>query len=303
MKKIIISTVFLLGCLNTISACEICGCSTGNYYIGLLPQFSHKFMGVRYQFRSFKTTITNNPNQFSNDYFKTVEVWGGWNIGKKLQLLAILPYNFIHQVTDDGKVNKQGIGDIAVMANYKLFDNNTVTARKRAFMQQLWLGFGIKLPTGKFRIEDISEEIAAKANTQLGTASTDFMLNAMYNAKINKVGINTNVAYKLNTGNSDKYTFGNKFSANSFVYYAIQKKSVSILPNIGLLYENNQENKLFTRTVAQTGGHLFASSAGVEVTVKAITIGVNAQLPVSQNFSNGQTVSKLRGMAHVTFSF
>lgn len=298
MKGPIITFYIVLFSFGAASACEICGCGLGNYYIGLLPQFSHKFFGLRYQYRSFNTIVANDATQYSRDYYKTVEFWAGWNIGKRWQVIAILPYNYIHQVSDDGVTNNQGIGDIAIMGNYKVFDKTS----KNSFTQRLWLGGGIKLPTGKFSVDATDPALVAVANTQTGSASTDFMLNAMYNVKIKKVGINSSASYKINTANKDEYSFGNKFSANSFVFYPIAKKEVNIVPNIGMLYEQTASNTLSKEKVAQTGGHLLSTAAGLELSYRKISIGANVQLPLQQNFSNGQTDLKVKGMVHVSFS-
>lgn len=287
---------------NTIMACEICGCGLGNYYFGLMPQFKHKFIGLRYQYRQYKTTMAADATQFSQDYYKTVELWGGWNIGKHWQLLAIIPVNFVHQVSDDGVTNNQGLGDIAVMVNYKVFDKMS-KAGKRNFAHQLWVGAGIKAPTGKFNIDATDPAIVALANTQTGSASTDFMLNAMYNIQINKIGINTSASYKLNTTNKDKYTFGNKFSASSFASYTITKGQFSIVPNVGILYENTAGSKLDKVVVDQTGGNLLSGLAGLELSYKKFTVGANVELPMSQSYAAGQTEIKVKGMVHFTFSF
>jgi len=303
MKKTILIITIALFSFNSTRACEICGCGQGNYYFGLMPQFKHHFIGLRYQFKRFNTVIADDPTQFSRDYYKTMELWGGWNIGKKWQILAVIPYNFIHQVSDDGITNNQGIGDIALMVNYKLFNKSKTTAGGRTFAQQLWVGAGIKAPTGKFNVDATDPALIALANTQTGTASTDFMLNAMYNISINKVGINTSASYKLNTSNSDKYTFGNRFFASSIASYTIKKGQVSILPNLGIMYENTAINKLDKQKVAQTGGNLLSASGGVEVGFKKFTVGTNLQLPMSQSFASGQTQVKLKGMMHVTYAF
>ena len=165
MKNYII-TICILFLSVTAAACEICGCGTGNYYIGLLPQFSRSFLGIRYQFSSFHTSIKGDATQYSNDLFQTIEVWGGINIGNKWQVLALVPFNMIHQASDDGTFNTSGIGDIAVLGNYKIFEHSSLTKNKQSVTQQAWIGAGLKLATGKFNIDPNDPALIALANNK-----------------------------------------------------------------------------------------------------------------------------------------
>lgn len=243
--------------LSKIQACDICGCGVNNYYIGILPQFNHKFLGIRYHFNNFYTHLNNDPTQFSREFYQTAEIWGGWNISKRVQVLAFVPYNINHQKSDEGVADLKGLSDIVLLTNYKLLDINSVNSNNKIISQQLWIGGGIKLPTGKFEIEKNDPDIASVANRQLGSGSVDFLLNTMYNVRVNKLGINTSATYKINSANKEDYKFGNKLSASGFVYYAVAVSKTMISPNLGLLYEHTEGSELQNNKIDLTGGSLY----------------------------------------------
>jgi hypothetical protein len=283
-------------------ACEICGCGVNNFYIGILPQFNHTFFGARYHFNSFNTRLQSDPTQYSKEFYQTLELWGGWNLGKRVQLLAFVPFNHNYQNSDEGVMKMSGLGDVVALANYKVLDVSSVNGKDGIFSQQLWIGGGIKFSTGKFEIDANDPDVASAANMQLGSGSTDILLNAMYNVRIDKFGINTTATYKLNSTNKDQYKFGNKFLASSFAYYPLPVSKTVISPNVGILYEKGYPSELYGSKIDLTGGSVLQASAGVEISFSKIAIGFNAQLPVAQNFAENQTTQKLRGMAHVSFA-
>ncbi len=112
MKKILFTTMALCAVVAG-NACEICGCSSGNYFIGPFPVFQKHFAGVRYTFRSFDTRLKSDATQFSRDFYQTAEIWGGLNINKRWQLLGFVPYNINQQKSDDGARTNRGVGDVS----------------------------------------------------------------------------------------------------------------------------------------------------------------------------------------------
>ena len=302
MKKCLIALILFIGIMQQSTACEICGCGVGNYYIGLLPQFKSHFIGLRYHYNKFNTRLVNDPSQYSKDFYQSVELWGGWNISKHFQLLALVPVNFNHQESDEGVTNLKGLGDAVLLMNYKVIDINSKTSNGKNVNQQLWVGAGLKLPTGKFEIEANDPDVASKANMQLGSGTTDILLNGMYNVRVGKLGVTTQANYKISGTNKDEFRFGNKFSASSFISYGLNAKTATISPNFGLLFENTAESKLQSSKVDLTGGSLLQGALGIEFGFNKISFGFNTQLPLAQNFAENQTKQKVKGMVHVTFA-
>jgi hypothetical protein len=303
MKKLLIVITCTLFSVYYAAACPICGCGGGNLYMGLLPDFQHQFIGIRYHYAQYHTQLLSDPTQFSTNYYNTIELWGGIRLGQKFQLFAFIPYYQNKQVDDDGTTKPSGLGDITVMGQYQLFHTVGVTPTKKLVDQQLWIGGGIKVPTGTFDVA-VSDSLTTVAdiNAQLGTGSVDFLLNALYSLRVGDIGINASANYKINTVNNDKYRYGNKFTGNLIAYYRVAVGKNSLSPNIGLGYENVAGNTLQSKMVQYTGSNVTTALAGVEFNVKKIGIGVNGQLPVAQNFAEGQTKLKFKGMMHITFA-
>lgn len=305
MKKFFLSFIFLFILSAAAVACPICGCGVGGFYIGLLPVNQTSFIGVRYQYSHYNTRLANEPDQFSEDHYHIAEVWGGVTLGNKWQLLGFIPYHFNKQNTDDGLKTKNGLGDITVLANYKLWQSSKLTQNNSMFKHEFWIGAGIKLPTGTYDVDLTDPETElGDVNSQMGTGSVDFIANAMYNIRVNKVGINTTVNYKINTTNNTNFKFGDRFSANSFAYYQTKAtKTINMAPNIGILYEHASANFLANNKVDETGGYVTLASAGLEINYRKITVGASVQLPFAQEFAHGQTEAKTRGLMHITYAF
>lgn len=305
IKKIMMAAIFLSPL--SVLACDICGCGVGSYYIGILPEYNKRFIGLRYQHKNLQTHLGPQGNTTpltTDETYQTAELWGGWNFGKKFRALAFVPYNFNKRSSQASLGDKNGLGDIALMGYYNLFTSSTTLSRK-LMVQSFWLGAGIKLPTGKY---EASERLAVQEtpnNFQLGTASTDFTINAAYDVRLNDLGFNVNANYKLNTSNKYEYRYGNKFTTNALFYYKFRLfHKLTLAPNAGLLYETaakDVENDKYEMDVS--GGYSTAVITGFELAMSKFSLGANYQNVVSQQLANQRAKAGNRLMLHISVPF
>jgi hypothetical protein len=304
MRKQLILFVFVFLFIAVSSnACEICGCGHSNFQIGLLPNFTKGFMGFRYSASKFSSRLKDSPSEFSHDSFQTMEVWGGYN-HKRLQVMAFIPYVISKKKSDDGVTNSSGIGDLMILLNYKILGATSLAQNERTTIRhELYVGGGIKLPTGANQIDIASSDFnIGDFNSQAGTGSVDYLVNATYNFMWNNSGIVTNVAYRFNTVNNQDYRFGNRRYLNSVYYYTFTKSETKIKPNIGINYQANAVNKFQKQEVEDSNGYNFNSTLGVNILRKKIGFNAMTFIPITQNNYAGQTKMKSRFLLGVTFS-
>ncbi len=306
MKKYILLILIICSSFQKTNACDICGCGVGSYYIGILPDFTKKIVGLRYRYNSLRTHIGAGGVQTyltSNEVYNTIELWGGWNIGKKFRLMATIPYSFNERSNKGITKEKNGFGDMSISGFYQLI-NSRKTIYKKLLVQSMFIGIGIKLPTGNYNPVD-KENTNQNANLfQLGTASVDYSINAMYDIRLQDIGLNINASYKMNTTNKYEYNYGNKLSANAQLYYKYRiKKKVMLSPNAGLLYENAARDTDKKFKVDISGGKLLCGNLGIETRFKKMAVGASWQMPISQDLANGSVRANNRAMVQLAFSF
>jgi hypothetical protein len=299
MRKIFI-LLYLSFIFSNLNACDICGCSSGNYFIGPVPQFSSHFAGIRYSYMGFFTVLHDNHDEFSKDQFQQAEIWGGIKIKKNIQAFVFIPYAFNMARTDEGTRNASGIGDISVLGNYKIFDKKYLDKDTNTVWQQIWVGGGVRLPTGKFDLD--TSDMVSSASLQPGKGNAGFILMANYSLMNDNRGITATINYSINQPASG-FRFGNQLNASVFAFKAFNTKNFVLSPNIGLLYENPASLHYNKETIESTGGRAFLGATGLECRINKFNAGINCQLPLASNLSEGQTKITWRAMTHLSYAF
>ena len=301
MKKLF-TIAFCILSLSSL-ACEICGCANNNFQIGLLPNFKKYFVGLRYSTAHYNSHLVSDATQFSNDYYKSTELWGGYQF-KNVQLMAFLPYLHSTKISDDGQVDFNGLGDAIIMANYRTWSRMSINdSMTRTIKHELWLGGGIKLPTGASRIDVSQSDFnIGDFNSLPGTGSIDYLLNATHNLLWNNSGIVTNATYRLNTTNSQNYRFGNRVYLSSSFFQTFTIKSVKVRPMVGISYLENSANTYDGSRLEGSSGYSFNGLTGINIIFKKLGIIANTYLPISQEMYHGQTKLQSKTTLGLTFS-
>jgi hypothetical protein len=287
-------------------ACDICGCGVGNNYIGILPDFHKHIFGIRYRFNSMLTHVGVNGNftyLTTDETYHTLEAWGGWNIGKHFRMMASLPYS-VNERTNQGISNsKSGLGDVVISGYFQLLNKRKTVFGNKILIQNLWVGAGTKLATGRYNPSDKNAGSDNANLFQLGTGSNDFIMGFMYDMRLQDMGINLTSNYKITNANQYHYQYGDKFNVNLQAYYKIRINNLlTIAPNTGLQYENTQTDRDNGFTVTVSGGNLLLGTAGAEISFSKIAIGANIQTPLSQNLANGIVKANNRMMLHISLA-
>jgi hypothetical protein len=287
------------------NACDICGCGAGSNYLGILPEFSKRIIGVRYRYNHLQNHLSiNNQTTYltSREKYYITELWMGYNVTPSFRIMVSLPYQSIHKATISNSYNKGGLGDVTTQAYYQFINHKKTLGNNKTLAQSFWAGVGIKLPTGKYNVAD---KVDNSTNLfQLGTGSTDFTLQTMYDIRLQDVGLNFSALYKVNTTNKNNYQYGNKLNTTLQAYYKWRVfNTFTIAPNTGILYEYNDKDKDRNRTVYLTGGSLLNAMLGVELKYKKIVAGFNWQTPLQQNLAEQSVKAYNRSMLHIGVLF
>jgi hypothetical protein len=306
LKRLFVPVLLSLLITAPAKACDICGCGAGSTYLGILPDFNTRIIGLRYRYNNVLTHVGPNGTSSyltTSESYHTAELWGGWNLGKKFRVMASVPFSYNTKVSAEEQSSKSGIGDAGVQAFYHPLSLKH-TLGSRLLIQELWIGGGVKLPTGKYEPND-RETSGQSANLfQLGTGSFDFLAMAMYDVRLQDAGLNISASYKLNTTNQYDYNYGNKLSTNAQLYYKFNiKRVLTLSPNAGAGYEHSANDLDEEYKVYNSGGYVLFGTVGAELNYKKFAAGGNWQPVLSQQLAMGVVKPRNKMMLHVAVMF
>lgn len=295
---------FLLFTALSASACEVCGCANAGSYFGIMPQVGRSFVGVRYRTASFDSHLSN-PMLQTREQFQSVELWGRFYPLKRIQLMAFVPYFFNHQTEVKTGVNRRlnTLGDASVVANYNLFNTFWDSTYHGNIQHSLLVGGGVKLPTGRYEYDIAGLTDVANPNFQPGTGSTDWFVTALYSMRFGAWGWNTDLTYRYNGLNPNRYRFGNRVTANTLLFYNKELQKLTLMPHAGFYTEIAEKDFNRKERVERTGGYISTANVGLDVFLQRFTVGATYQQPIAQNLAVGEIRASARLTTHITFMF
>lgn len=288
MKKIFIA--LLAGINISAQACDICGLGTSNYNPFLFPHLSKNYINLSYLRQIYHI---HTEEGITKEYFNTLLAGAQFSVTDKLQLRAMIPYEINTQKTLFSNEHAKGVGDVTLLANYRLW-----THQGRSSTQAFVIGAGIKLPSGKY----VAEKAASieDQNFQLGTGSTDYLVNGAYRLSFRKWVFSAIGSYKYNTQNKDNYRYGDVLTTGVTAVYRKELRNFSIAPYIQVINEKQYDNADDHVLQSHTGGNALYTGAGIDLNTKKFAIGINYQAAASQNLYEGEIDAKPRLSAHVS---
>jgi len=284
----------------TSNACDICGCGVGNFNPYMFPHLAQKFISVGYNYRYYRSNAHDDlGNEMVNkEYYQSFSLAGQFTIARRIELMGYLPFQSNTQRGPEGNKSLNKLGDAIFLANYRLVDHISSGNKLR---QTVVAGGGIKLPTGNSQYEEGSEEEVDNPNFQAGTGSTDFLLNGSYSLQYKKIAVSTGITYKMNTSNKEDYRFGKRLLTVVQFKYVKDVGNISIIPNVGMVIQEMNEDKESGFVVDHTGGHNVQATFGLDINTKRIAAGIFYNKPVAQNLVMGHIQAMPGINVHASF--
>ncbi len=291
-----------IGSISDIG-CDLCGC-----YMGIDPNYHMNLAGIRFHTFKFVTEAhstesliqSDHPNHEgtqSTEYYNNLELFGRYYFTPKIKVLFSIPFS---RNNIDGKT-LNGIGDANLLAQYQIY--NTDINGKTKYWQRIFLGGGIKLPTGVYN-KTLTYGVV-EPHYQPGTGAFNFIFTGSYISKFLEydLGWSNDVVYTISTENKNGYRFANRFNITSAFFYEADAGNFAFLPHAGIYFETAKEDKYKGEIAEGSGGSVLFATGGLDIYYKEFSLDMTLQLPAIENLIGDQPENRFRIYTGLGYSF
>lgn len=271
-------------------SCDICGCASSSFSMGMLPNSKYHLIGLRYGLRSFESQDLHALDHRiqSREIFTTTELFGRYQLSKKIQLLAVLPYVHNTKIDDLKSIYMNGVGDVTFMGNYVFVDQTD--SLKKKLKQSGTVGIGVKLPTGKSFQLGFNE-----INMLPGTGSLDYLFNINYAIQVKTIGFQNETSLTIKTANKSNYRFGNALNSSQLLFYRwVVNEKLKIVPQIGVNYTWNGTDVKNGKQSEDTfnGGYVLNAQGNLFILMRNWIFSTQIYIPAYQHVNQGYVNQK-----------
>lgn len=312
MRAILVA--LMLAASYTHSFSQACCCNTSSSNYSILPNLDSHIVGVRYSYSSYDATAYPVMNMVMSgeqmammgagqpavERMNTVELFGRFRLPHRFQLSVFLPVHIASESYSGSFQRTAGLGDASLLLQYAVFDPKK--CKGNPVKHQLKFGFGIKVPTGQFKMD---ADGLTSTDFELGTGSVDFLMNAVYTLSYKKFGFNVLSAYKKDLVNKQHLQYGDKLNEGLNAFYRLGPwKGVSVVPTAGINYDHVFYNVYQKEALTYTGGDYINASAGIDAYYKhfAFSASVSPMLFSLLNWS-GEPIQRFTFETGVYYKF
>lgn len=301
--------VFLVGLLLAASlstyACDGCGGGASGNFQGVVPLFGQNQFAFRMNaFTSIHPTASYSSPVSSSialeDHFLQNEFTFRKFSSKKMIYSASVPFGINTRIETARTTQIKGIGDIQFGASRILI--NTSDSSFRTVKHILTAGLSLVLPTGKYMQRD-ETMLRLPANFQLGKGAYAYNFNLYYVMRRKNLGFALNAQKRFYSKNELSYKFGNSTSLSAVAFYRLNLKElrITLMPQGGLSFENQNHDLSYGMVESSTGGNQTWLNFALDAYRGRWAYGFNFQQKIHSNMPSGEAETFVRCGFQITY--
>ena len=233
----------------------------------------------------------------ASDRLYQLSVSGRLAVSDRFRITASLPYSRLtRMIAKEQTEGMHGLGDASFLAEVQLLSSKKDSLVKN--QNQLWLGLGLKAPTGEFRSSINSFYLPP--NFQLGTGTWDGLASLSYRMRGSAWAWDNNVTGRTGGENKQAFSMPWLMIAQSSVKRLFSSKKTAFAVGLGAQGEFIGPTKSID-VLMEDGGYGLLGMLSANVQKRNVAFGVQFKQPISQSYGGGNTKARQRLSMRLSF--
>jgi len=244
----------------------------------------YHFIGIRSVNRM--TTSYFEGIKHSREMVFAQELYGRIQAGKRIQLIAAIPFQTGIQKRDLGQDFFSGLGDPYAYLNGIVLHQKDSAGATRTFLS---IGGGIKFPLGKYSIKQDGFQ-----NLYPGTGSWDVPTSLTFVQKVkNYWSFQAEAGYTFKRSNPSGFRYGNNLTSSAQFTHVVRVKGNRLIYGLGGFFDHFEKSTSTTSNLGENTNSGYTTGVRLNLNYLSRKWLITSQInvPLIQQLNNGSVKS------------